>query len=57
MGDAATNVTHCLQPDPDCSSAAASRYRSPDGTCNNLRNATWGAAGARFTRAAEKSAI
>ncbi len=55
VGDTATNATRCLKPDPSCAGAEARRYRTADGTCNNVKNPIWGAAMARFTRATEKS--
>lgn len=40
----------CQQPQINCQ--ASSRYRTQDGTCNNLRNPLWGAVNQPYTRVA-----
>ena len=41
---------------PDCSGAEAKRFRSIDGTCNNLaRDVSWGSTGEVFDRLVKRS--
>ena len=49
------NVTACRHV-PDCSGAEAARFRSIDGTCNNLaRDVSWGSTGEVFSRLVKRS--
>ena len=50
------NVTACRHV-PDCSGAEVARFRSIDGTCNNLaRDVSWGSTGEVFSRLVKRSA-
>lgn len=45
------NATHCVIPVANCSNQRFhSKYRTFDGTCNNLNNTLWGAANIPFKR-------
>ncbi|GFQ97977.1 chorion peroxidase [Trichonephila clavata] len=43
-------VNNCTEPQFTGRCNANSRYRTADGTCNNLQNPTWGSAGVCFRR-------
>ena len=51
------NVTECRVV-PDCAGAEAKRFRSLDGTCNNLaRDVSWGSTGEAFDRLVKRSEL
>jgi hypothetical protein len=49
------NVTSC-RVTPNCSEAATARYRTIDGTCNNIeKDFAWGSTGETFRRLVKRS--
>ena len=48
-----SNCSKTITTAPDCDTPRAKKHRLADGTCNNLKNPTWGAASTRMSRLIE----